>query len=64
MGKKKDAGTKKLGKKLRGLERKLSTYDYLMKVTQFDGATIAPENGAAARGEGRPDQAAERGRSC
>ncbi|MDM8300445.1 carboxypeptidase M32 [Collinsella tanakaei] len=51
MGKKKDAGAKKLGKKLRGLERKLSTYDYLMKVTQFDGATIAPENGAAARGE-------------
>lgn len=42
---------KKLGKKFRKLERKLWNYEYLMKVTQFDGATIAPEHGAAARGE-------------
>ena len=42
---------KKLGKKLRKLERKLWTYEYLMKIAEFDGATIAPENGTAARGE-------------
>lgn len=43
--------SRKLGKKLRKLERKLWNYEYLMKIAEFDGATIAPENGAAARGE-------------
>lgn len=41
----------KLSRKFRKLERKLWCREYLMKVTQFDGATIAPENGAAARAE-------------
>ena len=36
---------------LRTLERNLWTRSYLMKITEFDGATIAPEHGAAARGE-------------
>ena len=44
-------GAKKLAKKLRKLERKLWTYEYLTKIAQFDGATIAPEHGAGARGE-------------
>ncbi len=51
MGNKTKHSAKKLGKKLRKLERELWTYEYLTKITQFDGATIAPENGAAARGE-------------
>ena len=50
MGKAK-INTHKLGKKLRKLERKLWTYEYLLKISEFDGATVAPENGAAARGE-------------
>ena len=37
--------------RLRTLENKLWTRSYLMKIAEFDGATIAPENGAAARGE-------------
>ena len=45
------ANAKKLGKKFRKLERKLWNYEYLLKIAEFDGATIAPENGAAARGE-------------
>ncbi|WP_235422025.1 carboxypeptidase M32 [Collinsella tanakaei] len=51
MGKKKDTNVKKLAKKLRSLERELWTHEYLLKIVQFDGATIAPENGAPARGE-------------
>lgn len=37
--------------RLRALEGKLWTREYLMKIAVFDGATIAPENGAAARGD-------------
>lgn len=36
---------------LDALENKLWTRSYLMKIAVFDGATIAPENGAAARGD-------------
>ena len=36
---------------LRELESKLWTRMYLLKIAEFDGATIAPEHGAAARGE-------------
>ena len=45
---------KKLSRKLRRLERKLWTREYLLKIAEFDGATIAPANGetgAEARGE-------------
>lgn len=42
---------KKLTTKFRKLERKLWTYEYLSKIMEFDGATVAPEKGAAARGE-------------
>ena len=42
---------KKLSRKLRRLERKLWTREYLLKIAEFDGATIAPQNGAEARGE-------------
>ena len=50
-----------LTSRLRALEGKLWTREYLMKIAVFDGATIAPENGAAARGDamgalaGEPD---------
>ena len=37
--------------RLRELEGKLWTREYLMKIASFDGATVAPENSAAARGE-------------
>lgn len=37
--------------RLRELEGKLWTREYLMKVTEFDGATVAPENSAPARGD-------------
>lgn len=40
-----------LTSRLRALEGKLWTREYLMKIAEFDGATIAPENGAAARGD-------------
>lgn len=40
-----------LTSRLRALEGKLWTREYLMKIAVFDGATIAPENGAAARGD-------------
>ena len=40
-----------LTSRLRALESKLWTREYLMKIAVFDGATIAPENGAAARGD-------------
>lgn len=40
-----------LVKRLRSLEHDLWTREYLMKIAEFDGATIAPENGAAARGD-------------
>lgn len=36
---------------LRALERRLWTQEYLQKITEFDGATIAPVNGAEARSE-------------
>lgn len=45
------ADTDQLAQRLEALEGKLWTRSYLMKITEFDGATIAPENGAAARGE-------------
>ena len=38
-------------KKLRKLEGKLWTREYLLKIAEFDGATIAPANGAAARAD-------------
>ena len=41
-------------KKFRKLEGKLWTREYLLKIAEFDGATIAPANGAAARCHGRP----------
>ena len=50
MGKKKNQ-TKKAAASVRKLERKLWCRSYLMKIAEFDGATIAPENGAAARTE-------------
>lgn len=34
-------------KKFRKLEGKLWTREYLLKIAEFDGATIAPANGAA-----------------
>lgn len=37
--------------RLETLENRLWTRSYLMKIAEFDGATIAPQNGAAARGE-------------
>lgn len=37
--------------RLRDLEGRLWTREYLMKITSFDGATVAPENSAPARGE-------------
>ena len=38
-------------KKIRKLEGKLWTREYLLKIAEFDGATIAPANGAAARAD-------------
>ena len=38
-------------KKFRKLESKLWTREYLLKIAEFDGATIAPANGAAARAD-------------
>ena len=38
-------------KKFRKLEGKLWTREYLLKIAEFDGATIAPANGAAARAD-------------
>ena len=40
-------------KKFRKLEGKLWTREYLLKIAEFDGATIAPANGAAARADAR-----------
>ncbi|QWT17743.1 carboxypeptidase M32 [Collinsella sp. zg1085] len=37
--------------RLDALERELWSQEYLMKIAEFDGATIAPEDGADARGE-------------
>ena len=53
MGKKLDKKAKagKSIKKLRKLEGKLWTREYLLKIAEFDGATIAPANGAAARAD-------------
>ena len=42
---------KKLTAKFRKLERKLWNLEYAQKIIEFDGATVAPEKGAAARGE-------------
>ena len=47
----KSAKTGKAVKKLRKLEGKLWTREYLLKIAEFDGATIAPANGAAARAD-------------
>ena len=47
----KDMSADKLTAKFRKLERKLWTREYLMKIAEFDGATVAPEKGAEARGE-------------
>lgn len=38
-------------KKFRKLEGKLWTREYLLKIAEFDGATIAPANGAVARAD-------------
>ena len=46
-----NATPEQLTSRLRALESKLWTREYLMKIAVFDGATIAPENGAAARGD-------------
>lgn len=43
--------TEKAVKKLRKLEDKLWTREYLLKIAEFDGATVAPANGAAARAD-------------
>ncbi len=45
------ADAQKTAAKVRKLERKLWCRSYLMKIAEFDGATVAPENGAAARAE-------------
>ena len=58
MGKKSKNASKTVAK-VRKLERKLWQRTYLMKIAEFDGATIAPENGAAARGEAMGTLAAE-----
>lgn len=47
----KDAKVDKAVKKFRKLEGKLWTREYLLKIAEFDGATIAPANGAAARAD-------------
>ena len=44
---------------VRELERKLWCREYLIKISDFDGATVAPENGAAAREEAQGTLAAE-----
>lgn len=48
-----------LAGELRALERDLWTREYLLKIAEFDGATVAPENGAAARGEAMSTLAGE-----
>lgn len=58
MGKKKNQA-KKAAASVRKLERKLWCRSYLMKIAEFDGATIAPENGAAARTEAMGTLASE-----
>ena len=45
-----ETNSAELTARLDALENKLWTRSYLMKIAEFDGATIAPENGAAARG--------------
>lgn len=47
----KAAKVDKAVKKFRKLEGKLWTREYLLKIAEFDGATIAPANGAAARAD-------------
>ena len=55
--KKKDA--KKAVAKVRRLEQKLWVREYLMKINEFDGETVAPANGAAARAEAMSTLAGE-----
>lgn len=47
----KAAKVDKAVKKFRKLEGKLWTREYLLKIAEFDGATIAPVNGATARAD-------------
>ena len=49
----------RLASDLHSLERDLWTREYLLKIAEFDGATVAPENGAAARGEAMSKLAGE-----
>ena len=51
MGESPAMATSNLTARFRELEHKLWTREYLMKITSFDGATVAPENSAASRGE-------------
>ncbi len=46
-----ETNSAELTARLDALENTLWTRSYLMKIAEFDGATIAPEHGAAARGE-------------
>ena len=50
-GKDEQMSTEKAVRKLRKLEGKLWTREYLLKIAEFDGATVAPANGAAARAD-------------
>lgn len=49
----------RLTAEFRALERELWTRGYLSKILEFDGATIAPENSAPARGEAMSKLAGE-----
>ena len=51
MAKKHAYSPEKASKKLRKLEDKLWVREYLLKIAEFDGATVAPANGAAARAD-------------
>ena len=55
--KKRDA--EKAAAKLRKLEQKLWVREYLLKIAEFDGETVAPANGAEARGEAMATLAGE-----
>ena len=50
-GKAAEMSTEKAVRKLRKLEGKLWCREYLLKIAEFDGATVAPANGAAARAD-------------
>ena len=49
----------KRAEEFRALERDLWTRSYLLKIAEFDGATVAPENSASARGEAMATLAGE-----